>query len=92
MYFWQRTSRFGCGRTRWGRPPIDGVVAVSGGVVGDYGDIVLDNVHEPKRVIGVADGKGGVLFDYPPEVASRVETVEAALRDRLLLPRSLLSS
>jgi 4-hydroxy-2-oxovalerate aldolase len=75
-----------------GQTTIHGVVAVSGGVLGNHGDIVVDNIHEPRRVIGVANGKGGVLFDYPPEVASRVETVEAALRDHLLLPRNVLSS
>jgi len=35
---------------------------VAGGVYGKYGDVVLDNFSKPKRVLGIADGKGGILY------------------------------
>lgn len=39
----------------------DGVTYVAGGVIGGKGDIVVDCITDPQIVIGVADGKGGIL-------------------------------
>lgn len=44
-----------------GRREIEGVQVVAGGVIGRLGDIVLDHINQPTRVIGVADGRGGLL-------------------------------
>lgn len=57
--------------TIMGRKPFAGVNIVAGGVVGQKGDVVVDSVSDPSRVIGVADGKGGVIYDnkrYQPQV------------------------
>lgn len=35
-----------------------GIFIVSGGILGLSGDIVVDNYHNPRRIIGVADGAG----------------------------------
>ena len=43
---------------RMGRRVLDGVPLVSGGVLGRKGEIVVDNVYDPKIVYGVADGTG----------------------------------
>ena len=40
---------------------MNGFNIISGGYVGDYGDIVVDNFKKPKKIIGVADGKGGLV-------------------------------
>lgn len=34
---------------------------VSGGIIGNIGDIVVDNISNPNQIIGIADGKGGLL-------------------------------
>jgi hypothetical protein len=34
---------------------------VSGGIIGKIGDIVVDNISNPNEIIGIADGKGGLL-------------------------------
>lgn len=51
-----------------GRRHLDGGTdIISGGLIGRKGDIVVDNIHEPQFVIGVADGRGGLeaqLSDY----------------------------
>lgn len=40
---------------------IKGVKVVAGGVMGRRGDIVMDSMTCPRRVIGVANGQGGLL-------------------------------
>jgi len=44
-----------------GHKKIDGINVVAGGVIGKKGDIIVDEISNPTRVIGVADGAGGVL-------------------------------
>lgn len=44
-----------------GEGKIADIPAVAGGVLGRRGDIVLDSIINPTMVIGVADGKGGLL-------------------------------
>lgn len=61
----------------WGE--IDGIAIVSGGAVGSSGDVIVDNINRPSAVIGIADGKGGVLFDYPDEFSKRIKQVELAI-------------
>jgi len=34
---------------------------VAGGVIGNKGDVVLDSLNKPKKILGVADGKGKLL-------------------------------
>jgi len=40
-------------------------VLVAGGVIGAAGDLVVDNITTPTRVIGTADGRGGIADRYP---------------------------
>ncbi|UCF14554.1 MAG: hypothetical protein JSW59_14160 [Phycisphaerales bacterium] len=44
-----------------GSATLSGVPVVSGGVIGRRGTVVVDSVDGPTRVIGVADGSGGLL-------------------------------
>ena len=44
-----------------GQIDVDGVTAVAGGYIGKYGDVVLDRITPPSRVVGVANGTGGLL-------------------------------
>jgi hypothetical protein len=46
-----------------GRTEIAGVQVVSGGVLGRRGDVVVDSITNPTRIIGIADGKGQLLPD-----------------------------
>ncbi len=36
-------------------------IVVSGGWIGKFGDIVVDNIADPKQIVGIADGKGNVI-------------------------------
>lgn len=40
---------------------LSGVHVVAGGVIGQRGSVVIDSVKNPTRVIGIADGFGGIL-------------------------------
>jgi hypothetical protein len=44
-----------------GRRKIDGVMCVAGGLFGSSGDVVLDSITDPNLVVGIADGRGGIL-------------------------------
>lgn len=43
-----------------GTRTIDGINFIAGGIVGQAGDVIIDNVLAPQRIFGVADGLGGV--------------------------------
>ena len=44
-----------------GRATWDGVSVVAGGLIGREGEVIVDSILHPARVIGIADGRGGVL-------------------------------
>ena len=50
-----------------GAEDYDGVRIVAGGTLGRKGDIVVDSISQPTRVIGVADGRGGLLEESEKE-------------------------
>lgn len=55
------------------------VVLVSGGYLGAKGDIVVDDVINPRAILGVADGKGHWLFDLSSDAKARVQKVAKEL-------------
>ncbi|HWW62882.1 MAG TPA: hypothetical protein VN181_16025, partial [Thermoanaerobaculia bacterium] len=64
-----------------------GVPVVSGGAMGRAGDVVVDSVHHPTRVIAVADGRGGVIFEpWSAEHGNRVRAVREEIYRRLIAP------
>ena len=65
----------------------DGVRVVAGGAMGQSGDVIVDSVHHPTRVIGVCDGQGGVRFRYHDDETERVRQVQAEINRRLVAPQ-----
>jgi 4-hydroxy-2-oxovalerate aldolase len=61
------------GSLGWGT--LAGVPVVAGGAIGRYGAVIVDSVKKPTRVIGVADGHGGILAQHGPEEHSQVQKV-----------------
>ncbi|MBD0370361.1 MAG: 4-hydroxy-2-oxovalerate aldolase [Pyrinomonadaceae bacterium] len=59
-----------------GHGEVAGVPVVAGGLMGRYGELVLDSVSNPSRVVGVADGQGGVIYESQPEFIENIEKVE----------------
>jgi len=66
---------------------LDGVPVVAGGAMGQSGDVIVDSVHHPTRVIGVCDGQGGVRFRFTTEDAERVRRVQTEINRRLVAPQ-----
>jgi 4-hydroxy-2-oxovalerate aldolase len=63
-------------RELMGRGEMAGVPVVAGGLVGRYGEVVLDSISNPLRVVGVADGRGRVIYDSQVEFAENIARVE----------------
>ena len=61
----------------------NGITAVAGGYVGRYGEVVLDRITPPVRVIGVANGTGGLLpaNQWPASFENSVRYVNARLAE-----------
>ncbi len=64
-------------RELMGRSAIDGVPVVAGGVVGQAGEVVVDSITNPTRVLGVAAGDGGVNYEFAGN--ERVARVQRAI-------------
>jgi len=45
-----------------GRKEIAGIPIVAGGVIGNKGDVVVDSISNPSKVVGIADGCGHVIY------------------------------
>ena len=67
-----------------GRGNFDGVTVVAGGLVGQAGDVVVDSITNPTRVLGVATGDGGVNYTPAADLADRVTRVQRAIWRRKL--------
>jgi hypothetical protein len=65
----------------------DGVRVVAGGAMGQSGDVIVDSVHHPTRVIGVCDGQGGIRFRYHDTETEQVRRVQAEINRRLVTPQ-----
>ncbi len=74
-------------REALGWKTLDGVSVVAGGAMGKSGDVIVDSVHHPTRVIGVCDGQGGVRFRFRDEEAELVSRVQAEINRRLVAPQ-----
>ncbi len=74
-------------REAFGWENLAGVPVVAGGAMGRSGDVIVDSVHHPTRVIGVCDGHGGVRFRYDDFDAERIRQVQAEINRRLVAPQ-----
>ena len=51
--------------SKFGRKKLnDNFYLISSGLMGKYGDIVVDDIDNPKQIIGICDGKGNLLTEY----------------------------
>jgi 4-hydroxy-2-oxovalerate aldolase len=68
-----------------GRGEVAGVPVVAGGLIGRYGEIVVDSISNPSRVVGVADGHGTVVYGSRPEFAENLAKVENEILRRQVI-------
>lgn len=56
---------------------------LSGGVLGQRGDIIVDDVHQPGRILAIADGRGDVMPNIQdPSFRKNIERVKAIIQER----------
>ncbi len=73
-------------RQALGWEKLDGIPVVAGGAMGRNGDVIVDSVRNPTRVIGVCDGQGGVRFHFGDDDTARVRRVQTEINRRLVAP------
>lgn len=59
-----------------GRRRIGGVDVVSGGLLARKGEIVVDNIHQPRAVYGIADGLGDFVRSPSPAESQRLAELQ----------------
>lgn len=62
-----------------GRKTICGINLVSGGSLGLDGDIVVDNIEDPEKIIGVANGEGGFKKDLSKNDLKNIEIIQSII-------------
>jgi len=76
-------------RDAFGWETLDGVPVVAGGAMGQRGDVVVDSVRHPTRIIGICDGHGGVSFHFNEHEAEQLRRVQAEINRLLVIPRAV---
>ena len=66
---------------------LDGIPVVAGGAMGGSGDVIVDSIHHPTRVVGICDGCGGVKFRFDDAEAEKVRRVQTEINRRLVSPQ-----
>ena len=65
-----------------GRDLIAGVSVAAGGVIGQYGEIIVDSITNPTKVVGVASGEGTVIYEHKPEFENILRKVSMEILRR----------
>jgi hypothetical protein len=63
-----------------------GVPIVAGGAVGTSGAVIVDDINRPSRIIGIADGTGGMLPDIQDEHRKRLQAVQEEINRVSIMP------
>lgn len=65
-----------------GRIEIEGVSMISGGLLGSLNEVVVDSIHHPKRVFGVANGLGDFVRTLDADQLDAVKTIQTHIEKR----------
>ncbi len=61
---------------------LHGINLLSTGLLGNYGDIILDNIKKPKRVFGVCDGHGDFLRKINKDQKYKIKKISSIFKIR----------
>ena len=56
---------------------LKGIFVISGGVFGNYEDIIVDNYSKPKLIYGMANGKGNFIIKLSPKQLQKIKTIKS---------------
>lgn len=68
---------------RLGRRSFNGSTIVSGGLLGYEGEIIVDNIHNPHVVYGMANGSGDFIRELTEEQEMELKKIEEAINEGL---------
>lgn len=60
-----------------GRRTVEGINIIAGGMMGRYGDVIVDSIIKPKRCIGIADGAGDIIRNMTKEDIYKLEKIKS---------------
>lgn len=62
---------------------INGVRVVAGGLYGNSGDVIVDKIKKPTKIIGISDGLGGIIQNkYSSSIQKKIKIVKKALNKK----------
>lgn len=67
----------------YGRLVIGNLTVISGGWIGVYGDVVVDDYSAPSQIIGVCDGAGGFLKMTQDEIAELLKKIQLIIKAQI---------
>jgi len=69
-----------------GESEINGVTIVAGGFIGKKGDVVVDSISNPVKIIGIANGMGGIIKNVEElkRHEKSVRKVRSGIAERML--------
>jgi len=69
-----------------GKSEINKIPVVAGGFIGKRGDVVVDSISNPARIIGIADGMGHLIKDAKElkKYDESIKKVKSGIAERLL--------
>ena len=62
-----------------GRRLLNGVFIVAGGLLAKKGDIVVDNINNPKVIYGIGNGQGDFIRDALEDCSEKIEKVKKSI-------------
>jgi hypothetical protein len=68
-----------------GKGEINGVIVTAGDFIGKEGDVVVDSISNPARIIGIADGKGGLISEELERYEESKKRVRSGIAERMIM-------
>lgn len=59
-----------------GRKVIKNTTIVAGGIIGEEGSVIVDQIKKPTQIIGIADGSGGVKKNETIEENRKIKSIQ----------------
>ena len=66
----------------FGRKCIDGVFVVSGGFIGKNGDVIVDNISDISKIVGIADGNSGVRYNFENQDLKNLDFIKSIIHSK----------
>lgn len=59
-----------------GRRMFNNIPIIAGCIIGKKGDIIVDDIKKPTRILGIANGRGGILDQYDKDEIEKLNIIK----------------